>query len=113
MILQASLLQPMSILSSIFSLQYIGKFRLKARLQRDYPQLTFHQPSRKNQSELVFVEELPVGEAFKNAPLELQTDRSSQSSQSEAGEEMHLGWTADIREEVSLKELYEVAPALK
>ena len=61
----------------------------------------------------MFVEELSVGEAFENAHLELQTDQSSQSSQSEAGEEMHLGWTADIQEEVSLKELYDVALALK
>ncbi|XP_028391978.1 uncharacterized protein LOC114516648 isoform X2 [Dendronephthya gigantea] len=36
--------------------------RLKARLQRDYPQLVFHRPATRNQSELVFVEELSVGE---------------------------------------------------
>ena len=36
--------------------------RLKTRLQRDYPQLVFHRPATRNQSELVFVQELSVGE---------------------------------------------------
>ena len=36
--------------------------RLKTRLQRDYPQLVFHRPATRNESELVFVEELSVGE---------------------------------------------------
>lgn len=86
------------------------KFRLKARLQRDYPQLIFHRPSRKNQSEFVFVEEWSVGEAFEKSSPELET---AQSSQSETDEEMHLRWTADLQKEVTLKELYDVAIALR
>ncbi len=37
-------------------------FRLKARLKRDFPQLVFHQPKNRNQSEFVYVEELSAGD---------------------------------------------------
>ena len=96
-------------IEGIYATSY-RKFRLKGMLQRDYPQLIFHQPSRKNQSELVFVEELSVGEVFEKSSPELET---GQSSQSETDEEMRLGFTADLQKEVTLKELYDVAIALQ
>ena len=85
------------------------KYLLKARLRRDYPQLIFHQPDRKNQSELVFVQELSVGEAFEKSG----ETATSQSSQSETDEEMHLSSKAEQQKEVTLKELYDVAIALR
>ena len=80
------------------------RYLLKARLQRDYPQLIFHQLDRKKQSELVFVDELSVGEAFEKSG-ETGAGQSSQSSQSETDKEMHLGSTAEIQKEVTLKEI--------
>ena len=37
-------------------------FRLKRRLQRDFPQLVFHRPQMRNVSEFVFVEEVCVAD---------------------------------------------------
>ena len=88
------------------------KYLLKARLQRDYPQLIFHRPDRKNQSELVFVEEWSVGEAF-DISGETVVGQSSQSSQSETDEEIHLASTIGLQKEVTLKELYDVAISLR
>ena len=81
-------------------------------LQRDYPQLIFHRPDRKNQSELVFVEEWSVGEAF-DISGETVVGQSSQSSQSETDEEIHLASTIGLQKEVTLKELYDVAISLR
>lgn len=89
------------------------RFCLKARLQRGCPQLIFHKPSRKNESSLVFVEELSVEEAFEKSTEEIMAGQSSQSSQSETDEEVHFSSIADLQEEVTLKELYVVAIALR
>ena len=88
------------------------KYLLKARLQRDYPQLIFHQPDRKNQSALVFVEEWSVRKAF-DISGETVVGQSSQCSQSDTDEEIHLASTTGLQKEVTLKELYDVAISLR
>lgn len=91
-------------------------FRLKARLQRDYPQLVFHRPHARNQSQFVFVEEMSVGQFYESNVSNLeQSDKYSGSDQStETSEEMEIGYQEPaLPKEVTLKELYDVAIALR
>ncbi len=83
--------------------------RLKTRLQRDYPQLVFHHPVTRNQSELGFVEELSVGEVAETSGT-ADTEGAS-SSENDSDEEMITGTLTDEKE-VTLKEYYDVAMAL-
>ena len=83
--------------------------RLKTRLQRDYPQLVFHRPATRNQSELVFVEELSVGEVAETCGT---ADEGASSAESDDDEEM-ITETPFVQKEVTLKEYYVVAMALQ
>ena len=83
---------------------------LKTRLQRDYPQLVFHRPATRNQSELVFVEELSVGEVAERRGA-ADTDGAS-SGESDDDQELTPEFITNKRE-VTLKEYYDVAMALQ
>lgn len=84
--------------------------RLKTRLQRDYPQLVFHRPATRNQSELVFVEELSVGEVAETWGTADTEGASSADSDNDI--EMITDTSTD-KKEVTLKEYYDVAMALQ
>lgn len=81
--------------------------RLKTRLQRDYPQLVFHRPATRNQSELVFVEELSVGEVAETCGT-----ADSEGEESDGDEEIIIQPIVH-QKEVTLKEFYDVAMGLK
>lgn len=84
--------------------------RLKARLQRDYPQLVFHRPIVRNRSELVFVEELSVGEVAETCGT--ADTEGADSEEIDSDEEM-ISETPIDKKEVTLKEYYDVAMALQ
>ena len=84
--------------------------RLKTRLQRNYPQLVFHRPATRNQSKLVFVEELSVGEVTETSGT-ADTEGASLAD-SDSDEEMITDTPAD-KKDVILKEYYDVAMALQ
>ena len=69
--------------------------QLKTRLQRDYPPLVLHCPATRNQSELVFVEELSVGEVVETSDT-VDTEVASDSY-----EEM-IAETSAVQRDVTL-----------
>ena len=84
--------------------------QLKMRLQRDNPQLDFHRPATRNQRELVFVQELSVGEVvvtWRTADTE-----GASSAESDSDDEM-IPKAPTNKKEVTLKQYYDIAMALQ
>ena len=91
-------------------------FRLKSRLTRDYPQLVFHRPQARNQSEFVFIEEMSVGQVFESNSSKLEQSNKYSGSDESTGtsDEMEIGCQEPaLQKDVTLKELYDVAAALR
>ncbi len=84
-------------------------FRLKERLKRDYPQLVFHQPKIRNQSEFVYVEELSAGDV-----AEEQTQIWDNSNIDDDSDDEEMDYEVPCSSQaVALNEFYVVGLALR
>ena len=63
---------------------------MKLRLQKDYPQLVFHKPARKNENEIVYCSEVSVGKVVADS-LDLSESSSNNNSGPETYDEVFLG----------------------
>eukprot|EP00112_Aurelia_sp_Birch-Aquarium-sp1_P021991 Seg6054.2 transcript_id=Seg6054.2/GoldUCD/mRNA.D3Y31 product="hypothetical protein" protein_id=Seg6054.2/GoldUCD/D3Y31 len=84
-------------------------FRLKEKLQRDNPQLVFHQPKIRNQSEFVYVEELSAGDV---AEEQTQVRRNDNIDNDSDDEEMDFEMPCSSQA-VAFSEFYAVGLALR
>ncbi|KAJ8030514.1 hypothetical protein HOLleu_26961 [Holothuria leucospilota] len=75
--------------------------KLKYRLRRDYPELCFHQPFRKNQCEIVYTDSLSAGSLAESLQ---PTDESSTASSDVESEEYMC--TYDVSGQYSMRTLY-------
>lgn len=70
---------------------------LKRRLQKDFPELIFHRPSRQNESELVSCAEVTAGSVVERfEPHESSTSSSSSQPSDVEGETQSLPSTANV-----------------
>ena len=83
-------------------------FRLKARLQRDFPELVFHRPQMRNQSEFVFVEEICVGDVVDSGEY-VHASSESEKNSDDCG--MEIGFERET--EANLSELYNIAIVIR
>ena len=87
-------------------------FRLKRRLQRDFPQLVFHGPQMRNVSEFVFVEEVCVADIVDNSeyvPAGSEYEEDSDGNVTDDSMEIEF----EQGKEASISEFYHVAIALR
>ncbi|XP_072303354.1 uncharacterized protein [Eucyclogobius newberryi] len=78
--------------------------QLKSRTQADYPQITFHQPTLRNKSELVFVETLSTGTVL---------DDLDSASESDLGSSEHVTSGLDEEPRDLLHTLFSAGIAIK
>ena len=75
-------------------------FRLKSRLTRDYPQLVFHRPQARNQSEFVFIEEMSVGQVFESNSSKLEQSNKYSGYDESTGSEPVKRWRLDVKNQL-------------
>lgn len=84
---------------------------LKKRLSRDFPQLVFHTPAKRNTSELVFAENLSTNAVLDLLPSGAETTQSSEMSQTDSDTERRKSKQPTTAEET--RTLYTAALLLK
>jgi hypothetical protein len=82
--------------------------QVKARLQRDFPELVFHRPQMRNQSEFVFVEEICVGDVVDSGEY-VHASSESEKNSDDCG--MEIGFERET--EANLSELYNIAIVIR